>query len=307
MPLLHKSVRCLPSGDRDNHEYKREMDHLACVPYRRTYPPGERCSMKRKYAIWLVITYYSRLGHDARVILALHRRQPQTLESLTNELKTDSKGLKNDILPYLTARKIVKELQKNDITLYALADYDEAESKVQSAIKDFMLLYHRRPTVEEIGAKTGLASEEVTKLVYKLAPKLKWGTPTEEEQKTSMLKATRCLELAAWINQGCETLNFIMKSWTRNEYVQAKKILEKFPDYVPEITVSKVEKHIPGQVPLDYEGYAYTITWPEHRIFQNFTLPDIPAVNLDRYDFTKFDLIAFLEQQKMRKQANEGR
>ena len=259
--------------------------------------------MKRKYAIWLVIIHYSRLGHDARVILALHRRQPQTLESLTNELKTDSKGLKNDILPYLTARKIVKELQKNDITLYALADYDEDEIKVQSAIKDFMLLYHRRPTVEEIVAKTGLAPEEVTKLIYKLAPKLKWGTPTEEEQKTSILKATRCLELAAWINQGCEELNFIMKSWTRKEFTQAKKILEKFPDYVPEITVSKIETHIAGQG----EGYTYTITWPEHRIFQNFILPDIPAVNLEKYDFTKFDLIAFLEQKKMQKLANEGR
>lgn len=263
--------------------------------------------MKRKHAIWLVITHYSRLGRDARVILALHRRQPQTLESLVDELKTDSKGLKNDILPYLTAKKIAKTLQKNNITLYALADYDEAESKVQTAIKDFMLLYHRRPTVEEIEAKTGLAPEEVTKIIYKLAPKLKWGTPTEEEQKISILKATRCLELAAWINQGCEEFNFIMKSWTRNEFIQAKKILEKYPDYVPEITVSRIEKHIPGETPLDYEGYTYTITWPEHRIFPNSTLPDTPAVNLDRYDFAKFDLIAFLEQKKARKPANEGR
>ena len=203
--------------------------------------------MKWKYAIWLVIIYYSRLGHDARVILALHRRQPQTLESLTNELKTDSKGLKYVILPYLTARKIVKELQKNDITLYALADYDEAEIKVQSATEDFMLLYHRRPTVEEIGAKTGLAPKEITKLIYKLAPRLEWGTPTEEEQRTSILKASRRLELAAWIKQGCGEYNFIMSSWTRREFTEAKKILEKFPDYVPEITVSKIETHIAGQ------------------------------------------------------------
>src|SRR5208283_1202883 len=162
------------------------MDHWACVSYCRTYQPGETCSMKRKYAIWLVIIYYSRLGHDARVILALHRRQPQTLESLTNELKTDSKGLKYDILSYLTARKIVKELQKNNITLYALADYDEDEIKVQSATEDFMLLYHRRPTIEEIGSKTGVAPEEITKLI-KLAPGLEWGTPTEKEQRTSIL------------------------------------------------------------------------------------------------------------------------
>ncbi|HUU88013.1 MAG TPA: hypothetical protein VMX17_09710 [Candidatus Glassbacteria bacterium] len=70
------------------------------------------------------------------------------------------------------------------------------EEKVEKTIDHLRFLLMRDPTTTEIAYDVGETPEKMRKIAFKLAPKIKWKEPTEDETKEAELRIKEVLQIA---------------------------------------------------------------------------------------------------------------
>jgi hypothetical protein len=140
------------------------------------------------------------LSADAKIILSLLKKQPQTMEELRKSANI-SKNTFYRVSQALDRFKIMKKTGER----YALSDFYELEETVANAVRYLLLELCRNPETEEVAAKTGADPESVRKLLFEHAPELNWKPPTAEDKENAKKLRQKAWELAAQIKYGLDS------------------------------------------------------------------------------------------------------
>jgi hypothetical protein len=140
------------------------------------------------------------LNSDAKVIVALLRKQPQTMEELCKSADI-SRATFYRVSQALDDFKIIKKMGER----YALWNFCELEETVANAVEYLRLDLCRHPEAEEVAARIGRDPESVRKLLFFHAPELKWKPPTPEEKEEANRLRQKSLELAAQIKYSLDS------------------------------------------------------------------------------------------------------
>ena len=116
------------------------------------------------------------LSADAKLIVALLRKQPQTREELIQSAGIDVSTFYRNI-PLLKWREIVKETQKGN---YALWTYIELEKAVENVLDKLDSNYI---TFNKIASEVGVHPFEIESILYKIAKKCGLEVRVEKGEK----------------------------------------------------------------------------------------------------------------------------
>lgn len=149
-------------------------------------------------------------------------------------------------------RRITDESKKPPLVLYALSGFESLlERKVREVVEELRheFLFLREPTVKEVALRVGELPEKVRETLYKIAPKIGW----KEQEKDEMEKeAEDAINLAGWLKwlkkgeQSSELAKMAqdaLQTASRRTIEMANKILENFPEIVPEAYPSSSGPH----------------------------------------------------------------
>jgi|YelNatPaOPRAMG01_1025707.scaffolds.fasta_scaffold03873_17 hypothetical protein len=118
----------------------------------------------------------------------------------------------------------------------------QLKEAVEKAVEELrlQLYFLREPTVKELAVKIGKTPETVRPILYELAPKIGW---REQESQEAEREAEEAINLAGWMSwlakgeQNSELdamAREAMQTAPSHIIERAKKILENFPQLVPE-------------------------------------------------------------------------
>jgi hypothetical protein len=131
------------------------------------------------------------------------------------------------------------------------------EPKISHAIEMLRLKFQRDPSIEEIAYEIAESPEEprTKNAVYRVGARMKWKQPTDMDIAQGKTRAGRCLMLAAWIELSCEGAPYLTKTWTEEEFPEARRYKQHYSDLLP-----KIELFTDPERP---ESVYTRVTWPE--------------------------------------------
>ncbi|MEM3694315.1 MAG: hypothetical protein QXI39_09890 [Candidatus Bathyarchaeia archaeon] len=143
----------------------------------------------------------------------------------------------------------------------------EAVEKAVEKLR-FELNFLREPTVKEVAVKVGKTPETVRPILYELAPKIEW---REQSDKEAEKEAEEAINLAGWLSwlekreenyELTKLAQEAMQAAPPQVIKRAKKILQTFPELVPEAKPSFSNN--------DYQSRIWTSAgineWPQQTI-----------------------------------------
>lgn len=159
-----------------------------------------------------------KLSSDAKVIVELLKKQPQTMEELCKSAGI-SRATFYRVSQALDDFKIIKKMGDR----HALWNFCELEETVANAVDYLRLDLCRHPEAEEVAARIGRDPESVRKLLFFHAPDLGWKPPTQEEKEEAKKQRQKAWELAAQIKYSLddeiEILKISMEDVERAEFL----------------------------------------------------------------------------------------
>jgi predicted transcriptional regulator len=192
-----------------------------------------------------LVSHRRSLSSDAKVLIALLKKQPQDIEALCKSASVSISTFYR-IRPLLEGRGIIKRTGEG----YALSTYSVLEEKVKRAVDDLRHEYRffREPTVKEVAENIGEPLKTMSSLLYKLIPETGW---KEQEKEQAKKEAEESINLAGWLKwlkRGDEHGEYFpaqieeLNSKAEQEKQQARKevikrarmILKNYPKLVPE-------------------------------------------------------------------------
>lgn len=105
------------------------------------------------------------------------------------------------------------------------------ETKIRESADNFELIHCRPPKLEELSFATRISPKELKSYAFELGLKF----ANREDEAKSGPKAWLRLRLATWIKLGCESTDYVGNRWRPDEIEKARKVLESFPEYVPNV------------------------------------------------------------------------
>lgn len=180
-----------------------------------------------------LISHKSKLSADARLIVALMKKQPQKKDELCRRAGVHLSTFYR-LRPILEKKEVIRETEEG----YVLWDYNEKEKVVIDVVNRWKSLGFRYPTVEEIADETGLAPEEAKFLVHKTKKETGWFMPNEGIIESARERLGEVLVCAARIrNLG---LPKVREDFSYDEDVEiikeAKRFLEEHTEMLPKLT-----------------------------------------------------------------------
>ena len=171
------------------------------------------------------------LSSDAKVILALQKKQPQMRDEL---LKSAHISLQTwyRVFPTLERFKILKETESG----YALSTYADREEDVVKAIKRWKKVAFRYPDPVEIADATGMPPQDAEALARKTISKTGWYMPNQAVQDGATEKLGEVLGYLARKRDG-KLENFDYKRYPNDpEIVKAAELcLKEHLDMLPNL------------------------------------------------------------------------
>lgn len=143
-----------------------------------------------------LISYRRKLSSDARLIVALLKKQPQEMDELCKRA-----GVHPSTFVFGHSWKKKGIIKKTDGG-YALWTYDEKEKLIADVVNRWKRLGFRYPTVEEIADEAGIVPEDVQIPVYKTKKETGWFTPNEGIIDSAGEKLGEALVYAARVKEG---------------------------------------------------------------------------------------------------------
>jgi DNA-binding MarR family transcriptional regulator len=149
-------------------------------------------------------------------------------------------------------RRVMDQSKKPPLVLYMLSGFESMlERKVKEAVDELRgeFFFLREPTVKEVASRVGELPEKVREILYNLAPKIGW---KEQEKDEAEKEAENAINLAGWLKwlkkgeQNSELAKMAEDSLqTASGHIieMAKRILENFPQIVPEAEPSSSGPH----------------------------------------------------------------
>ena len=140
-------------------------------------------------------------------------------------------------------RRIMDQSKKPPLVLYVLSGFEsDLERKVREAVDELRreFFFLREPTVKEVALKVGELPEKVRETLYNIAPKIVW---MEQEKDEIEKEAENIINLSGWLKwlkkgaQNSELAKLAedaMQTASPHTVEMAKRILENFPEIVPE-------------------------------------------------------------------------
>lgn len=122
------------------------------------------------------------LSSDARIILALLKKQPQSIDDLCKNASIP-RQTQYRVLPTLKDLGIIVETQRG----YALGNYKDAEEAVIKAIEKWRIMGFRDPDPREIADEVNLSTEDAEAFARKTKDKTGWVTPNEGVKENAMI------------------------------------------------------------------------------------------------------------------------
>jgi hypothetical protein len=131
------------------------------------------------------------------------------------------------------------------------------EPKISDAIGRLRLKFQRDPSIEEIAYEIAESPEEprTKNAIYRVGARMGWKQPTDMDIAQGKTRAARCLLLAAWIELGCEGAPYLSKTWTKEEFAEARRYKQHYKDLLPKIELFADPKHP--------ESVLTRVAWPE--------------------------------------------
>jgi len=168
------------------------------------------------------------LSSDAKVILALLRRQPQRRDEL---LKSAHISLQTwyRVFPTLERFKILKETERG----YALSTYVDREEDVVETIKRWKDVAFRFPDLTEIADATGISPQDAEAFARKTIDKTGWFMPNQAVREGAREKLCETLVLAARMKDG-KVSNFDYEDAT-DIMKEAERFLKEHPEMLPKL------------------------------------------------------------------------
>ena len=172
------------------------------------------------------------LSPDAKIIVALLKKQPQTRDELIRNAHVSRSGFyENSAL--LKEKGYMIETEDG----YALWTYVDAEKVVIKTIKEWTDIGFRYPTPMEIANETDLSPQEAEALARKTKDKTGWAMPNEGLIESAVEKLGEVLVCAARKRDGTIS-NFDYKKYPDDPEIleEAERFLKEHPEMLPKLT-----------------------------------------------------------------------
>ena len=216
--------------------------------------PGRRPANKLPYR-------KKELSPDAKIIIALLKKQPQTRDELIkNAPVSTSVFYENSAL--LKEKGYITENEKG----YALWTCEDAEGTVVKAINKWRQVAFRDPDVIEIANETSISPQDVESLRAKIKDKIGWKMPNEAIKQSAANMLGEVLWCAAQIKEKISDSDY------KNDpeiFEQAERFLKEHPEMVPKFQIlydDLQNMKEPGFRDISLSYTPKDISWPSETL-----------------------------------------
>jgi hypothetical protein len=178
-----------------------------------------------------LISYRRKLSSDARLIVALLKKQPQEMDELCKRAGVHPSTFYR-FRSLLEKKGILKKTEGG----YALWTYDEKEKLIADVVDRWKRLGFRYPTVEEIADEAGIVPEEAKILVYKTKKETGWFMPNEGIIDSAREKLGEALVYAARMKEGKPSNLAKIYSDDPETVKEGERFLKEHPRMLPKLS-----------------------------------------------------------------------
>lgn len=182
-------------------------------------------------------------------------------------------------------RRITDESKKPPLVLYALSSFESLlERKVREVVEELRreFFFLREPTVKEVALRVGELPEKVRETLYSIAPKIGWREQEKDEMEKEAEDAINLAGWLKWLKKGeqnselAKMAEYALQTASRHTIEMANRILENFPEIVPEAYPSSSGPHHFVEAGLEWNNETLK-AW--RRVFKS----DPPAPGLSGF------------------------